>query len=149
MNSAPARAHANNIHFGGNGASAVPMRTGTTDAESVFGRVARSQDFMQVGGLPVARLPGCRWLITSHRSPVARQPGNPRSSQSRKPRKLLVVRLPLLHVRIPPLLRLFGQVVEERCVTPEIEEADLTVAVGVHRRLQEATRHRRELEHLA
>src|ERR1043166_5778936 len=68
---------------------------------------------------------------------------------SREPRELLVVRLPLLDVRVPTLLRLFAEVIEERRVAAEVEEADLAVAVGVHRSLQEAQRHRREREHLA
>src|SRR5439155_23056915 len=53
---------------------------------------------------------------------------------SREPRKLLVIRLALFHVGVPPLLPLFRHVIKESGVAGEVEQADLPVAVGVHRR---------------
>src|SRR5438067_2265751 len=82
-------------------------------------------------------------------TPIASLHEQQETRLSRKPRKLLVVRLPLLDIRVPPLLRLLGHVIEERRVAGEIEQADLAVAVGVHRKLHRSERHRRKLEHLA
>src|SRR6185295_1512190 len=59
------------------------------------------------------------------------------------------VGLALLDERVPPFLRFFRKVIEERRATTEIEEAHLAVAIRVHGRLQEPQRHRREREHLA
>src|SRR5438067_6197205 len=63
-------------------------------------------------------------------------------------RKLVEAGLPLFHVRVASLLRLLRHVIEEGGVAGEVEEADLSVAVCVHRRLHAAQRHRREREHL-
>src|SRR4051812_30775431 len=104
-------------------ASAVPTSTGVTAAASVFGRAARSQGFMAA--------PPERMCV------------------SRKSRELLEIRLPLLHVCVASFLRFLGEVVEQRRVAAEIEEAELAVAVGVHRGFQETQRHRSERQHLA
>src|ERR1051325_2522207 len=83
------------------------------------------------------------------RSPRRASSGaRPEPTDSWKARVFVEARLPLLHVRVALFLRLLRQVVEERGVAGEVEETDLPVAVGVHRRLQAPQRHRREGEHL-
>src|SRR3954449_5911617 len=103
-------------------ASAVPTSTGVTAAASVFGRAARSHGVM---GVPERRC------------------------TSRKSRELLEIRLPLLHVCVAPFLRFLGQVIKQRRVAAEIEEAELSVTVRVHRRFQKPQRHGRKRQHLA
>src|SRR5262245_37876644 len=63
--------------------------------------------------------------------------------------ELREVRLALLHERVLALLRLVGQVVEQRRVASELLETGQAVGVGVEGGLQEAERGRALLEDLA
>src|SRR4051812_1794636 len=130
-------------------ASDVPTSTGVTAAASVFGRAARSQGF--TAALRAAfSVVGYRLSEAFRQRAKRKQPttDNTRSG-SWKPWKLLEIGLPLFHVRVPPFLRFLGQVVEQRGVAAEVEEAELAVAVGVHCGFEETQRHRGEGEHLA
>src|SRR5579859_2772277 len=139
MNTAPNSAHPNAIQWIGIGppyASAVPTSTGATAADSVLGRAARSQEFI------VRRSP---FAVRRAEDLGERRTANCDRSL-RKSRKLLEVRLALLDVRVAPFLSLFRHVEQQRCVPCEIEKADLSVAIGVHRALDEADCHRRQRE---
>src|SRR5581483_1780469 len=71
------------------------------------------------------------------------------SRRSRESRELLEVRLSLFDVGVAPFLRFLAQVIEQRCIAAEVEQSDLAIAIGVHRRLEEPQRHRRQRQHLA
>src|SRR5687768_6641149 len=81
--------------------------------------------------------------------PTARGTRNSQPATSRESLELLEVRLPLFHERVPPFLRLFGQIIEERRAAAEIEEAHLAVAIRVHGGFEEAQGHGGEREHLS
>src|SRR5207245_9184033 len=81
---------------------------------------------------------------------AARRPAGARRCPSlRKPRKLREVRLPRLDEGVPALLRLVGQVVQQRRVAGQLLDAGQAVRVGVEGRLEEAQRSRALLEDLA
>src|SRR5437867_4782923 len=80
-------------------------------------------------------------------TPKASSVGRRESTDSRKPRKLLEIWFAFLDVGVPPLLRLFREVVEKRCIAGEVEQSNLAVAIGVESELHRAQCHRRELQH--
>src|SRR5258708_37705487 len=69
-------------------------------------------------------------------------------STSRESRELLEGWLGLVDVGVAAVRRLFAEVIKERSVAGEVEQADLAVAVGIERGLHAAQRHRGELQHL-
>src|SRR6185295_1610339 len=117
-------------------ASAVPTRTGTTEAASVGMRNAWSQAPTRPG-----------WRATTARSPPPSPACTPLTG-SGEPAELAEVGLSPLEVRVSSLLRLFGHVVEKRRVPREFLEPRLAVAIGVQRRLEATKRHRAHGEHL-
>src|SRR6202162_1027387 len=67
--------------------------------------------------------------------------------RSRAVRELREIRLPLLHVRVAPLLGLLAHVIEEGRVTGELLDSGQAVAVGVEPGLEQSQRERAHLEH--
>src|SRR5262249_14679690 len=105
-------------------AHAVPTTTGTTAAGSVRSRAAA----IQVRS-------GSGESVMASRSWIALEPRD--------------LGLALLQVRLLALAALVGGVVHQGRRAGELHHAGLTVAVGVHRQLEEAQRGRRHREHLA
>src|SRR5207302_11022657 len=156
MKTAPSSAKTNGIQWmvaRSPCASAVPTSTGVTAAASVFGRAARSQGVIAVPqkspASPPARRRDAAGPAGEDASVPSRYVDAIRQTPSRESRELLEVRLPLIHICVPPFLRLLGQVIEQGGVAAEIEQSELAVAVGVHGRFQKAQRHRRKGQHLA